>query len=407
MKIAHVVPLRAVGGVERSYSEFIAFRDPAFPIEHHTIALGRGIPPLLDARIRAASGSVALGHYRGTEHIPFSPGALRERHLEAILGELRPDLALFWNKPGGVALERLPDSLPVVYWERGRAWKEKEEDTTRRFLGGVRAVLCNSRASRRFLELRWQLPESVEVRICENAVRPEAVGPTADRSLCADQPLRLGFAGRLVAVKGASLTLHAVAELRRRGRACELLIAGEGPERAALGDLVGRLGLAGQVHFLGLVDDMPGFFREVDCLLCPSLREPFGLVAAEAFANGCPVVATHVDGLAEVVDDRRVGRSVVPLLPLARYRDYGGDPDDVPPRIYDPVEDALVPPRVPDPDRLADAVLELVDPPERFGERSRLARELAAKRFDFGQHVRGVLSILAEIAELPASPARG
>jgi glycosyltransferase involved in cell wall biosynthesis len=397
------VPLRAVGGVERSYSEFIGFRDSRFPVEHHTVALGREIPPVLEPRIRAASASISLGHFDGTRHIPFAPAEPRERHLERLLCDLEPDVALFWNKPMGVAHERLPSALPVVYWEHGRAWKETDTGSAQRFLAGVRAVLCNSQAAKRFLELRWQLPREIAVHVCPNAVRPEAIGPAPDAPVspapAGSQTLRLGFAGRLVPVKGAPLALHVVRELQRRGVACTLALAGEGDEREALERQAELLGVGDAVRLLGLVDDMRGFFAGIDCLLCPSLREPFGLVAAEALANGCPVVATRVDGLAEVVDDVRVGRSVVPRLPLERYRDYGGDPAGVPPEVYHPIDDALGPPRVPDPAALADAVLELVQPSaaER-AEQAAASRALAAERFDFARHVRRVLGILAEIS---------
>jgi glycosyltransferase involved in cell wall biosynthesis len=392
------VPLRDVGGVERSYSEFIAFRDPDFPVEHHTIALGRGVPPLLEARIRSASDSVWMAHYRDGEHLPFSPPEIRERQLEDILRHIAPDLVLFWNKPTGVDLTRLPPELPVVYWERGRAWKEEDDREARRFLSGVRAILTNSHASRRFVELRWRLPASSPIHVCPNAVRPEALPEADPTARPAHTPLRLGFAGRLIPVKGACLALHTLAELRERGLHCQLALAGDGSERTGLEVLAGNLGIESDVRFLGVLDDMRTFFGALDCFLCPSLREPFGLVAAEALANGCPVVATRVDGLAEVVNDPAVARSVAPRHSLDRYGDYGGDAAGIPPLVYDPDADALAAPRVPDPGDLADAVLELVRPAESFARRRPLAGKLARERFDFASHVRRVLAILDRIA---------
>jgi glycosyltransferase involved in cell wall biosynthesis len=348
---------------------------------------------------------VSLAHYREGEHLPFTPPKIRERHLEEILRGIAPDLALFWNKPTGVDLTRLPRQLPVVYWERGRAWKEEDEQGSQRFLSGVRAILTNSHASRRFVELRWQIPAGCPVHVCPNAVRPEALPGATPPPGPAHTPLRLGFAGRLIPIKGACLALHTLAQLRARGLRCELALAGDGAERPALERLAGDLGIASDVRFLGVVDDMQDFFGTLDCLLCPSLREPFGLVAAEALANGCPVVATRVDGLAEVVDDPQVARSVVPRHPLDRYGDYGGDPSGIPPLVYDPDADALNPPRVPDPGDLADAVLALVQPAEALETRRSLARALADERFDFATHVRRVLSILHAAASAPGAAA--
>jgi len=399
LRIAHVVPLRAVGGVERSFAEFIAQRGPGLAVEHAALVLGRGIPPLLDATVRAAAARVELADFRDGRHLAFEPPELRERNLERILRELDPDLALFWNKPMGADLARLSASLPVLYWERGRSWKETDAPRARAFLRGVRAVLCNSEASRRFVQLRWGLPERIPVYVCPNAVRPESAGAgSRPRAAPRGRALRLGFAGRLVAVKGVPLAIHALAELARRGLDCELAIAGEGPDRDALARLAAALGVARRVRFEGLVARMPEFYRDIDCLLCPSLREPFGLVAVEALANGCPVIGSRVDGLAEVLDEGGIGIGLVPELPLARYRALGGDPEAIPREVYDPVADALAAPRVLDPLALADAVLELLRDAEGYRERSRRGIELAAARFDFASHVRQVLSILRAFA---------
>lgn len=399
LRIAHVVPLRAVGGVERSFAEWIAFRDASIPAQHAAVVLGRGIPALLEPPVRAAAQRVELADFLGGRHLPAEPPELRERNLERILQELDPDLALFWNKPLGVDLTRLSGSLPVVYWERGRSWKETDAPRARRFLHGVSAVLCNSNASRRFVQLRWALPERIPVYVCQNAVRPESVGTEAvPRAAPRGRTLRIGIAGRLVAVKGVPLAIRALAELRRRGLDCELAIAGEGPDLASLAQLVEELGLSTRVRFAGLVGRMPDFYREIDCLLCPSLREPFGLVAVEAMANGCPVIGSRVDGLAEILDEGGIGIGLTPRLPLARYRELGGDPDAIPAEVYDPGSDTLVTPRVLDPLELADAVAELLRDPERYRDRSRRGIELVATRFAFASHVHRVLSILRELA---------
>ena len=57
--------------------------------------------------------------------------------------------------------------------------------------------------------------------------------------------------------------------------------------------------------------------RHLDVLVLPSYEEPFGTVLAEAMAVGTPVVATHVDGLPEVVQDGVTGRLVAPGDPGA------------------------------------------------------------------------------------------
>jgi len=89
-----------------------------------------------------------------------------------------------------------------------------------------------------------------------------------------------------------------------------LVLVGDGPERIATAAEVERLGLAGEVRFLGKVDAVADLLRAADLFLLPSSSESFGLSALEAMACGVPVVASDVGGLPEVVEDGVSGRLV-------------------------------------------------------------------------------------------------
>jgi glycosyltransferase involved in cell wall biosynthesis len=150
---------------------------------------------------------------------------------------------------------------------------------------------------------------------------------------------------------------------------------------------------------------MAAYYAEIDCLLAPSLRETFGLAAAEALASGCPVIASRVDGLPEVVEDGRSGRCLEPTLPLERYAELGGSLASLPPFSFDPARDALVPPRALDPTALADAVEALHADPAGFEALSRGARARAAARFGFDVHVARLYAALAPGASSGAKAA--
>jgi glycosyltransferase involved in cell wall biosynthesis len=90
------------------------------------------------------------------------------------------------------------------------------------------------------------------------------------------------------------------------------VIAGEGPERAALEDLSQKLGVASRVRFLGFVKEMPELYQSLDLLLLTSHFEGTPLTVLEAMAMGLPVVASQVDGVAEVLDNREDGLLVPP-----------------------------------------------------------------------------------------------
>jgi len=113
------------------------------------------------------------------------------------------------------------------------------------------------------------------------------------------------FVGRLVSVKGGDLAVKALRRLREKGVDTTLTICGDGPEREALEQQVADAGLEDAVIFEGwtALDELAAHYRTAELLLVPSRYEPFGIVALEAIAGGCPVVAARTGGLPEAVDD--------------------------------------------------------------------------------------------------------
>jgi glycosyltransferase involved in cell wall biosynthesis len=222
------------------------------------------------------------------------------------------------------------------------------------------------------LELRWNYRGSIHV--CRNALRPSLRSERPPRkSWPRQRPIRLGLVGRMAPEKGMALALHALKLLRGNSMDSELHIAGAGGERERLRELAARLGISSQVRFHGVVGDMQAFYGNIDCLLHPALREPFGLVAIEAASQGCPVIAAAVDGLPEAVRHGVSGYCIPPRLPVSDYPDLGGSVSDLPDVIYDPARDDLSAPRLVDPRMLADAVSELFSAPEKFEGLSRAA----------------------------------
>jgi glycosyltransferase involved in cell wall biosynthesis len=109
--------------------------------------------------------------------------------------------------------------------------------------------------------------------------------------------------GRLHRNKGFDVLIRALARLPDT----HALIAGEGPERAALEALARAEGVAARVHMPGWREDTAGLLAACDALACPSRQEPLGNVVIEGWSARVPVVAAAAQGPAELIAPGRDG----------------------------------------------------------------------------------------------------
>ncbi len=105
-----------------------------------------------------------------------------------------------------------------------------------------------------------------------------------------DGPVLIG-AGRLVRQKGFDLLLRALATSTGEGARANLVLIGEGPERAALTQLASELGIGSNVLMPGYVTEPAIWYAHADLFVLSSRWEGFGHVIVEAIASGLPVIA--------------------------------------------------------------------------------------------------------------------
>jgi glycosyltransferase involved in cell wall biosynthesis len=120
-------------------------------------------------------------------------------------------------------------------------------------------------------------------------------------------PRQIGCVGYLLPEKGQELLIRALPLVLARHADCRLLLAGDGPCRAALERLAAQLGVARAVEFAGHVEDVAAVYRSLDVFLFPSLAEPLGSALLSAMAYGLPAVALARGAVPEVIEDGRNG----------------------------------------------------------------------------------------------------
>jgi glycosyltransferase involved in cell wall biosynthesis len=120
---------------------------------------------------------------------------------------------------------------------------------------------------------------------------------------------------RLEPQKGLDVAVQALPDIRVRHPTAELVVLGEGPQRAELERLAAEL--QAPVHLLGRVPDVAAWLRRADVLVHPARWEGFGLALLEAMLASKPIVATNVSSIPEIVADGQTGMLVPPDNPAA------------------------------------------------------------------------------------------
>jgi glycosyltransferase involved in cell wall biosynthesis len=201
----------------------------------------------------------------------------------------------------------------------------------------------------RFL-MRWTLHRAARVMTVSERLRQFAIGLGADparvvtipngvnpgvfyprdRAECraragmAEGAWHILSAGNLIALKGHHHVIESVANMRSSGADVQLWItgriAGERTYPDQLHQLVARLKLADIVHFVGGVsqDVLATYMAAADVFCLASNREGWPNVVHEALACGCPVVASDVGGVPDMLPSGRYG-ILVPVAPEEEF----------------------------------------------------------------------------------------
>ncbi len=301
----------------------------------------------------------------------FLKTLLRFRRL---IRELRPDLihantsrAMLY---GGLAA--LATGVPVIWHVRvieSEGWYD-------RMLACLsdRIFACSGAVAARFGWLTGR--RAGQVRVIHNGVNIREFSDTLDgESLrqefgIPDGTPVVGIVGNLLAWKGQDTFLHAAALVARQLPHVRFLLVGDGEHRAALERLRDELGLRSKVFFTGHRTDIPHAMAALDVAVhCSNSPEPFARVVIESMAAGKPVIAMSEGGILEIIEDGLSG--------------------------------VLVPPQ--DPDRLASAVVDLLQDPVRRAAMGQAARRRVESRFTIEANVRKTTEEYLKIIPQPGN----
>lgn len=391
-KIAFITNLDVLGGTENNLASIVTH--PAFEDLFQSIIFS-GTPPHMSIKARIEQASSRIIQYKKFYGLRV-PRIVRDRYFKRLIETMNPDVIIFWNHVAKSNQLTICKSLGIntIFFERGVGWRVHDPEIMKDFLNSVDMVLSNSWAGKRLLAERWGFKGQCEV--VPNALRPEiGTEKAVSKELPENRPMRLGIASRLVAYKGIASVVLAMNELQKQGLEAELHIAGEGIEAISLQSLSQRLNAP--VFFHGALENMEWFYQYIDVLVVPSIREPFGTVAIEAQAKGCPVLASAVDGLPEVVRDKQTGRVVRPSWDIIEYLGYIAQKKDMPSLVFYPHLNGLDQPLALDPKDIASNILDMVQDKYVYSKMSENAINFIQENFDFDKYINRIVGLMKSI----------
>jgi glycosyltransferase involved in cell wall biosynthesis len=176
----------------------------------------------------------------------------------------------------------------------------------------------------------WRIPNGVDAKRFRPSLAGEREELRRDLGIPGDEPLTL-YCGRFSA---DSKRLDVLLESFARAPG-QLLLVGEGPDRAELEARASEPGLAGRVHVRGPVDDVAPLYRSADLYASASVTEGMSGSVLEAMASGLAVAASPASGMGELVrrdtgivasdeSAETLGEALVALLGDAALRDRLG-----------------------------------------------------------------------------------
>jgi len=187
--------------------------------------------------------------------------------------------------PAGAIAATTGKPFVVQLWGTDVQLARRTPALARAVLRRARLAIC---ASNELAEAARELGARA-VRVIPSGVDlPASVGEP-------EEPPHVLYAGRLSAEKG-------VAQLAEAARGLPLVVAGDGPLRDRLPQALGWV-----PH-----DELLRLYERAAVVVCPSLREGFGVSCAEAMAHARPVVASAIGGLRDLVVDGETGLLVPP-----------------------------------------------------------------------------------------------
>lgn len=302
-RITFVITDLEPGGAERQMAE-LAARLPRDEFEPTVLVLSPP-PRLADLSVRLARAGIPVEYFHAASRWR---GLATMRNVTRRLEQLRPDILQCFlhhaNLLGALAADRFRIKGVITGIRVAERRWNLHRVTARMTDRFVARHVCVSQAVAEFAASSIGLSRS-KLLVIPNGV--DAARFAGTESVPLEQlgvpPLSrvLVYVGRLDRQKRVDWLIRRMPDLFTRLPNHYLLLVGQGPEQRRLQRTAREVGITNSVRFAGWRSDIPQVLGAADLLLLTSAWEGMPNVVLEAMAAGKPVVATHAEGMAEIL----------------------------------------------------------------------------------------------------------
>jgi len=375
MKIAHFVGLKGIGGVQSQFLDFINYQNNPISIKHKIYTLGK-----VDCNY--ALNTQVLNILNPINFFLFLFDVISKDTINH-----------FYNNLTSFKLLLFLYSLPakrIIFHERGSAWNlpQKKRWVVLYLARKADLILANSNASKIILEKKFLVPSN-KIRVLYNGINLSNRRSTNLKKNKSDFFV-IGFLGRVNSFKGIKVLVDVMEKIN--DPKIQLVVAGDGDLFETLKNRVSNMR---NIKLLGRVRNIENFFSGIDVLVVPSIREPFGNVCLEAGKYYRPVIASNIDGLPEIIDDKVSGE----LIDLNIDIDFSDELNKgyIPEYVIDPNTKELTIPKTIDSNILLQKLIEFKNNPEKVNNYSKNLRDSVHRRFNIHRYNKDLINIYRDV----------
>ena len=350
-KIIHQLSLSDIGGVQRSFTLYFLHALKKSIFSHQIYSLHDLINNFSDVK---------------SYHYNFQNSLINRIKLIFFIFS-KNYIIHFYNNLGSYSVNKLLKIIPssnIIFHERGSAWNLKNKDIKiyKNNASKAKIIFANSNASKLMLIKRFGI-DANKIKVIYNGFLSKDYNHISKYKKRYSEKICIGYLGRLDTPKGVHILINSAIQLPEY----DFFIAGKGILEKKLKELAKN---HNNINFLGSTEDPLEFISKMDIMVVPSIREPLGNTIIEAGYCKKAVIASNVDGIAEIIKSESNGILIDPENELSFY-DLNESVIPIPDVVFNPNTQDLQKPKEVDPLKLKNAIRLLasnVRLREKYGE---------------------------------------